>query len=185
MNTGASHDCLPHGGEWLEAILGDKSQAVAERALLAAAHDADRKRVRERGPNRGPEVEAYLARVGLNPGYPWCAAFVTFHYLAAGGDRKRLPTRPASVCSWVRGRGFRVTDSADEVRRGDAFAWCNADGTGHMGFIVKVVRTPVGAWIHTIEGNTNAAGSREGDGVYRRVRRWTKKTRGVLISRDA
>jgi hypothetical protein len=28
------------------------------------------------------------------------------------------------------------------------------------------------AGFHTIEGNTNAAGSREGDGVYRKFHRW-------------
>jgi hypothetical protein len=27
------------------------------------------------GNNRGPEVEAWLARVGLPPGNPWCMAF--------------------------------------------------------------------------------------------------------------
>ena len=38
---------------------------------------------------------------------------------------------------------------------------------GHCG-IVESIRDD---WITTIEGNTNAAGSREGDGVYRKVRK--------------
>ncbi|MBX3095670.1 MAG: CHAP domain-containing protein [Fimbriimonadaceae bacterium] len=160
------------------------SKAVAERSLILAAHDADQRRVRERGANRGQEVAQYLKTVGLGPGYPWCAAFVAHHWLAAGGEKNRLPLRPASVCSWVRSGGFRVTNDPGEVRRADAFAWCRDNGTGHMGFIVQVIRTPVGVWIRTIEGNTNAAGSRDGDGVYRRTRRWTKNMKGILLTRD-
>lgn len=160
------------------------SKAIAERALLAAAHDADALKVREKGNNRGAKVEEYLRSVGLGPGFAWCAAFVTHHYLNAGGDKKRLPQRPASVCSWVRTSGFTVTSDAKEVRRADLFAWCSQNGTGHIGFIVSVIKTPLGTWVKTIEGNTNSEGSREGDGVYRRTRRWTKQMRGILLSQD-
>lgn len=52
------------------------------------------------------------------------------------------------------------------MRRGDLFVWNGKNG-GHIGFVTAV--RPNGLFT-TIEGNTNAAGSRDGDGVYDRVR---------------
>jgi hypothetical protein len=52
--------------------------------------------------------------------------------------------------------------SAAAARKG---SWCQ----GHTGIVVKV--DDVG--FHTIEGNTNAAGSREGDGVYHKTHKWS------------
>src|SRR6476661_4335715 len=42
--------------------------------------------VREKKVNSGPEVEKYLAYVGLKKGNPWCAAFVCWVFGEAGVD---------------------------------------------------------------------------------------------------
>jgi CHAP domain len=40
--------------------------------------------VREQGANNeGPQVDVYLASVGLAPGYPWCAAFAVWTFRQA------------------------------------------------------------------------------------------------------
>lgn len=49
-------------------------------------------------------------------------------------------------------------------------------GTGHTGFVERVD----GSNIHTIEGNTNDEGSREGYEVARRVRQ-LKSFKGFLL----
>lgn len=56
-----------------------------------------------------------------------------------------------------------------KVRAGQVFGiyYSNLKRVGHVGFIEKVD----GGTITTIEGNTNGGGSREGDGVYRKIRR--------------
>lgn len=139
------------------------TNSIRENALLIAAHLCDVEHVREVGVNRGFWVERFLAGVGLGPGYSWCAAFVAFALKQAGW--KDLPKGAAAVrnwASWAKANG-RITAKPE---RGDLFFWLNADGTGHMGFVVEATPTTV----RTIEGNTNTAGSREGDGCYRRTR---------------
>ena len=48
----------------------------------------------------------------------------------------------------------------------------------HVGFVEHF--DPVDQVVHTIEGNTNPAGSREGGGVFRRERKLSEIHRFVL-----
>lgn len=125
--------------------------------------------VREEGaPNRGRQVDKYLRSVGLEPdqcpnpekGYAWCAAFVHWCCEQAGVwcPRTGLVRRLADL-----GNNHRVI----EAETGDVFVHRNDDGTGHCGFVVR--RLPSGDY-ETIEGNTNGAGSREGNMVAIRQR---------------
>jgi hypothetical protein len=83
----------------------------------------------------------------------------------------------------VHGSRFRVTADPAQARRGDLFAWCDrAAWRGHIGFIVRMRRTARGWLAETIEGNTNDAGSREGDGVYRRQRMWTPQLKVIKLT---
>lgn len=68
-----------------------------ERLVQLAAYHCDVLHVREE--NRGPWVDRYLAAAGVEPGNPWCAAFVTFLAGVAGYDD--LPSHPAAVASWA------------------------------------------------------------------------------------
>jgi hypothetical protein len=56
-----------------------------------------------------------------------------------------------------------------KVKPGHVFGiyYTNLKRVGHVGFIEKID----GGSATTIEGNTNGGGSREGDGVYRKIRR--------------
>jgi hypothetical protein len=133
---------------------------VSERALLIAAYFCDRLRVKEAGRNRGRWVEEFQKSAGVEPGAAWCACFVTY-CLKAAGYAGKIPGGPAAVRNW-----FHFAQAADQPRRGDLFCWLNPDRTGHIGFVTRVV----GPLIHTIEGNTDTDGTREGDGVYRKIR---------------
>jgi len=140
--------------------------ALTERALAIAASYVG---VRETKRNRGPEVDAFLYDVGLDPtkgSYPWCAAFV-WHCLNKASLELRIPNpapRTAGVMKmWARVQPYQKTLRPSE---GAVFIIDHGGGRGHTGFVEMV--GPLR--IVTIEGNTNSGGSRDGDGVYRRDR---------------
>ena len=144
-----------------------------ERALIIAHIAADIIKVREHGRNAGPEVREYLRAVGLGEGFAWCAAFVTYCLLEGGWSKERMPANRASACAWFawgeREPAIGVTSDVRLLKRGDLVGWCDrAAWHGHIGLLLGVH----GDSVSTIEGNTDAQGGSEGDGVYRRVRRW-------------
>lgn len=139
--------------------------SAPERALhVARAYD----HVREVGRNSGRLVEWFLRHVRLGRGYPWCAAYVYTCCIEAGMDPAKLPQarKAAAVINWriwAAEEGYRRT----RPERGYLFYWVTKRGTGHIGFVAEVLAD---GSFRTIEGNTNRAGSREGDGVYDRRR---------------
>ena len=124
--------------------------------------------VREQGgANRGERVEAYLASVGLGPGYAWCAAFVSWCFQQTG----IIAPRSAWVPSFAV-QSKRIVQRGEVTHRlpqsGDVFLiWFRRlNRPAHTGFVDRWNTD----WVVTVEGNTNASGSREGDGVYRKRR---------------
>lgn len=111
------------------------------------------------GNNDGTAVEAYLSAVKLKKGQPWFAAFVSWIFDRAGYPAPRTGWSPAMFNSRVNTR---------EALPGNVFGiWFQSLGRiAHVGMVEKLE----GDWLLTIEGNTNIAGSREGDGVYRKRR---------------
>lgn len=134
----------------------------------------------EVGANRGPYVERVLRRTGNSPGEPWCCSWITDIGVVALGDA--WPVRRTAavrlVVDWARNNNCAYTPTAEQPQRGDLFAlWFpSLNRHAHIGFVLGV--TPSGK-IKTIEGNTNANGSREGWLVACRER--TLSARDVLI----
>lgn len=123
--------------------------------------------VRERsGRNDGTEVEKYLTYVWLKPGQPWCAAFVSWTF----GQNKISKARSGGcVALMEQGRTIYIKARAGQIpQKGDVFFiyFPEKKRVAHTGFIHQWGETTV----ITVEGNTNEAGSREGDGVYRKRR---------------
>lgn len=117
------------------------------------------------GRNDGPEVEAYLATTNLGAGYAWCGAFVSWVFAQEGFDQPRTPWTPAlfpKACTqnWSSGKA---------PQKADVFGLYipRLKRIGHAGFVEKWGEH----FVLTVEGNTNAEGSIEGDGVYRKRRR--------------
>lgn len=113
----------------------------------------------ETGNNDGRRVEEYLAAVGLKKGDPYCAAFVSWVFKQAGYAEPRTGWSPAL---------FPAAKLVKAAMPGNVFGiyFPALKRIAHCGFVERVN----GDWITTIEGNTNVAGSREGEGVYRRLR---------------
>ncbi|GAL83407.1 hypothetical protein MYP_634 [Sporocytophaga myxococcoides] len=123
------------------------------------------------GNNDGPEIEAYLRVCGLPKGHAWCAAFVSWVF-----DRANIKAiKSAWAPSWFPNKNviFKNGKSLPEKpspSQGDVFGiyFLNLKRVGHVGFIDNWNYSKT--TVVTVEGNTNAAGSREGDGVLRKYR---------------
>lgn len=146
------------------ATLSPQRACVVENATLDVG-------VREAtGHNDGPVVERYLASVGLHKGLSWCAAFVSYHLSGCGVRNPATGWSPAF--SGVSARIWSPRKAARMPMPGDVFTlWYSSLGrVGHVGFVTGCD----GRYITTVEGNTSAPGSREGDGVYARRRQLSK-----------
>jgi len=135
----------------------------------------------EGGRNRGPRIDEWNDAVHAPPGSPWCAAWTHgMHEIAAKacGIPNPCPRTAGALKLW---------HMAPEAARrqlpapGDVFVLDTGDpgGFGHVG-IVELV-TPDGQTIVSIEGNTNAAGSREGDRVAKHAWKPGEGRRGRLM----
>lgn len=111
------------------------------------------------GNNDGPRVAAYLSYVHVPEGSAWCAAFVSWVFGQAGYPAPRTAWSPAL---------FPLSKRTKEIRPAMVFGiyFSHLKRIAHCG----LVEGQDGDWLITIEGNTNRAGSREGDGVYRKRR---------------
>lgn len=120
--------------------------------------------IREEGPpNSGPEVDAYLASVGLAPGYPWCAAWLHWVFRRAAKTCGLVNPFPRTASS------LKVWTFAEPVCRdsnpaaGYVYVLKHSETTGHVGIVERIDADG----ITEISGNTNEAGSREGNAVAR------------------
>lgn len=116
--------------------------------------------------NAGPAVEKYLKSVGLGKGYAWCMAFMYWCTKEASmqlGLENPLFKTAGVLAMYNKEKDSVVTDP----QPGDLFIMDFGKGQGHTGIVEKVEKNI----IHTIEGNTNDEGSREGYEVCRRQRK--------------
>ena len=111
------------------------------------------------GNNDGKQVESYLKYTGNRKGEPWCAAFVSWVFGQTGLKEPRTAWSPSlfpkSKLSAYANPAVIFGVYYTEKRR-----------IAHVGIVEK----QKGSWVYAMEGNTNLAGSREGDGVYRKLR---------------
>ena len=130
------------------------------------------------GTNCGPRVNQYKAATNLPPEepWPWCAAFVCWVVQQAMKEAgvKETPTFhvPRTAGAW---------DMENWSMRQDNSTWTKKPHNGdilpgdivvftfsHIGFAVSA---PKDGMVETVEANTDAAGSREGGGVFRKTRK--------------
>lgn len=125
-----------------------------------------------RGSNRGPEIDEYLRVVGIEPtaGTPkdreWCAAFATTMVIRAANSIPcpRIFRGSASVHRLLE---LNPALELAEPEPGCVFIHLNDDGKGHTGFVTEVLG---GGIVSTIEGNSDAHGSRTGGSVVEGTR---------------
>ncbi len=141
--------------------------------------------LRETSKNRGPHLEEFWKATGYPDGAqnrePWCSAFAAF--CVAEGDRRspalklRKPPAFSAVKDWIpwanKPESGCVVFTSDKVQldrykpeAGDIVVFLPK--LSHIGIVAEGYRG--NGMVGTIEGNTNEAGGREGDGVFRKVR---------------
>jgi hypothetical protein len=137
------------------------------------------------GTNCGPQVNEYKAATNLPPKepWPWCAAFVCWVVKKAmeATETRESATfkRPKTAGAWdfenwsLRQGNETQTkrNPGDDIRAGDIVIF----KFSHIGIAVE---NASGSTVETVEGNTDADGSREGGGVFRKTRKLSQvKTR--------
>ena len=136
------------------------------------------------GSNKGPQVNQYLASVDLPPGNFWCAAFIywCFDKVCPKLGRNNPVYKTGHVMThWNKTAGKKIIaiDAVNKpslIKPGAIFILNTGGSSGHTGLIEKVE----GGFIHTIEGNSNDGGSRNGIGVFRLQRKIAKINRGFI-----
>ncbi|MFK5948799.1 MAG: CHAP domain-containing protein [Methylococcales bacterium] len=123
------------------------------------------------GHNDGQEVETYLRSTGLDKGYAWCAAYVNYCLIQCDAE---TPKGAAWSPNWFPQNKVVYKRGNDPPiylpQKGDVFGiyFTKKKRIAHVGFIHYW--KPGSNYVTTVEGNTNEAGSREGDGVYKKRR---------------
>jgi hypothetical protein len=141
--------------------------------------------VREQGgANKGPALKEFFESDWYDPngskpgddGYAWCASFVCWAVKKAleEADIKETATfkRPRTPGAWDFENWCKSVDRTailkkphdGDIKRGDLVIF----KFSHIG--IALSSPDKDGIIETVEGNTNSAGSREGDGVYRKKR---------------
>lgn len=152
------------GGALALFLFGDGDGAAAVgfgAAMVAAARRS--LGVRERAPNSGPEIDAWLREVGLPPGSQWCAAAVSHWMLEASRATGRpAPIKGAGAAKQLL-QNFRAAGRALDASQaraaalapGTVLVWDRSDppGSGFQGH-TAIVELDAGDHWRTVEGNT-------------------------------
>jgi hypothetical protein len=128
-----------------------------------------------RNSNRGKRVDEYKATTWLDPrqAWPWCAAFVCWVMRKTGIKETATFKLPRTASAWdfinwslAQDKTTRTlrNPKAKDIAAGDIIVFTFS----HIGIAVSGCGEDGIFW--TVEGNTNKAGSREGDGVYEKSR---------------
>jgi len=122
--------------------------------------------VREEGDNGGERVNEYQAVNGGKSGDSWCADFVCWCI-------QQTEQATGITLKFNKSAGALALRNANKLLQvpsptvGSIMIMQHADtALGHAGIVRNYGTSTVG----TIEGNTNEAGSRQGDGVYSKTR---------------
>lgn len=141
-----------------------------------------------RNSNLGPRVEEYQALTGTR-GKAWCVSFVywCFNEAAKNVGVPNPMFKTAGVlkhweeCTKVGGKRLTASDAAanpKSIKPGMIFVVDYGKGLGHSGLVEAVD----GAFLKTLEGNTDASGKdREGGGVYEVTRKLNSVNTGFVL----
>ena len=119
------------------------------------------------GHNDGKDVEKYLKCVGLGKGYAWCSAFVKWNLIQA-----QIPNTITAWSPSAENKDYFILQKhkfLEEPKAGDVgtLYFPRMKRIGHTFFFNRKINS---SSYESVEGNTNSGGSREGDGVYKKIR---------------
>lgn len=132
------------------------------------------------GSNCGPRVDQYKAATWMdNPkqGFAWCASFVCWcmreALVVAGVHETSTFKRPQTASAWDfinwskkqdDSTATATTVRSNMIQTGDIVVY----QFSHIGIAVSACKN--NGDFYAVEGNTDQAGSREGGGVYKKLR---------------
>ena len=124
------------------------------------------------GTNTGPRVNQYKEDTWLDPkqNWPWCAAFICWLFDEAmkGGQYSfKRPRTPSAFGfeDWCLKQDRSVLlKRSGKISKGDIVIF----KFSHIG--IAIADETSQGFVRCVEGNTDAAGSREGGGVFIKVR---------------
>lgn len=119
------------------------------------------------GRNDGAQVERFLRSVGLGKGYAWCSAFVFYCFMQVGVHTTITAWSPSAENK--KNIIYKNGKFKREPLPGDVgtLYYQSLGRIGHAFFYYKRHNDKM---YKSVEGNTNGEGSRDGDGVYIRIR---------------
>lgn len=119
------------------------------------------------GQNDGAWVEAIQRVTGNRKGDAWCASYVSVVLALYYGGPEKNPLPMTASCDVLLEAARKKGWLTGSPRAGDVFLVMKSETDAvHTGFVTDVKLLSV----KTIEGNTNADGSRDGYGVFERSR---------------
>lgn len=120
------------------------------------------------GHNDHPQIQAWLKQTGLTGRYAWCAASMAGIHTEAGipnPNSARVVDWFKSNVVWKREWG-QLPEFVDKKGMVGAIYYHKLGRYGHIILIIGEDKNN----FYCYEGNTNFAGSNEGDGFYKTVR---------------
>ena len=122
-----------------------------------------------KGSNWGDDVSVYLKSVGINFPASWCMAFVYWCFEKAAeelGVSNPMVKTGGVLAQYNASKKLYLVKGVPKA--GDVFIMDFGHGLGHTG-IIEIYDDSM-EQMHTIEGNTNNDGSRNGFEVERKIR---------------
>jgi hypothetical protein len=131
------------------------------------------------GNNDGPEVEKFLRSTKLSKGYPWCGSVQHYAYRKCGLTLKPEAMHARASYWHTEDRIiWQWPDDVNIIERGDHGAiWSRSLKRVSHTFAIDSIDHEKGI-VWTLEGNTNAEGSRDGN-VFAKRRRSLKALHSV------
>lgn len=132
------------------------------------------------GKNRSPVIDELNKWAGVPMGSPYCAVSCSRWIFECGGKAPKTAGSKA-FRDWFAQKGLLSWDAQSLLGWKGAFGgWTNPDGHGHVFLIEKRYTSFFGLGkkvvaIGTLEGNSNSAGSRDGEGFCRNKRKVNSK----------
>lgn len=141
----------------------------------------------ETSKNQGAGIQKYWAATDYKGGYndraPWCAAFVCWCIQLSGifseADRPKSAStfKGGGFEAWARSKSSNIalTVRPTQIRAGDLVVF----SLSHIG--IATTASDLNGVFRTIEGNTDAAGGRGGNGVWEKSRRLSLVRSAITI----
>jgi hypothetical protein len=130
------------------------------------------------GSNCGPRVNEYKSATNLPPdeAWPWCAAFICWLVREAMKGDVYTFQCPTTAGAWDFENWSLRQDNSTQTKRNPGTDIQAGDIViftfSHIGLAIDAPNAD--GFVRTVEGNTDAAGSREGGGVFRKLRHVSK-----------